>query len=270
MEGAMHSQETASYRPAMEAGAAFLRDLQISNGPRELLGRSFLQFDSLLARVGVRIEISTFEELLRVNQANRDSWLALNQTFNVSYNRLDPNYSACFIGRNASGEAVTAQALQIFDWSSTSLHEEAESLRLFYQHPDSHRLPNETCTVTAPNARKIRGRVLYGGAMWHRPDTRGLRLTSFLPLMFRAYAIARWDFDVNFVLMSSSNIARGLGNRTGHGTVECGIHCRNSTQGDVDFHLAWSTRAQVIDRISQMLAQAGDDAATAVARRAQE
>jgi hypothetical protein len=55
--------------------------------------------------------------------------------------------------------------------------------------------PGERCLVTAPATRRIRGRVVFSGAAWYRPDYRGRGLSAILPRVGKAYALARWSPD---------------------------------------------------------------------------
>jgi hypothetical protein len=76
------------------------------------------------------ISLATFDELLAVNEQNRDSWRPLVGVFDPRLNMLEPSSSYCILGRNELGEVVSTQAARLYAWRQTNFHDEATSLRL--------------------------------------------------------------------------------------------------------------------------------------------
>jgi hypothetical protein len=199
------------------------------------------------------LTFGTFRELLDINAANRSNWLPLTPTFNCSYNELAGDTSFCLIGRDVSGVAVASHAGRLFDWRSGSFAEAAESLRLFYDRPESDALTGETCKVTSATARYLRGMVSYTGAVWYRPDYRGLGLAFYISRIARAYAYAQWSVDYAVGMVSNANVANGLTDKTGNSHIERGVHSRGSTHGDVDYHIVWSTPREIFEQLTVVL-----------------
>ena len=235
--------------------ADFISNFSIKHGPRDLLARYFLLADRRLRERGVMLTFGTFRELLDINAANRSNWLPLTPTFNCSYNELAGDTSFCLIGRDASGVAVASHAGRLFDWRSGSFAEAAESLRLFYDRPESDALTGETCNVTSATARHLRGMVSYTGAVWYRPDYRGLGLPFYVSRVARAYAYAQWSVDYAVGIVSNANVAKGLSDKTGNSHIERGVHSRGSTHGDVDYHIVWSTPREIFEQLTAVLAR---------------
>ena len=213
----------------------FITRLVIDYGPRELLGPFFLDADAAARRAGVLLTIGDFSELVRLNNANRDNWGPLIPLFDPANGPLPEDQAFCLIGRNAAGEAVAAHAMRLFDWVGTSFTDEAESLRLFYADAVVRKYPQETCTVSAPTAREVTGRVVYSGAAWVRPDYRGRSLALVLPRLAKAYAFTRWRPDFIVSWMTEATYKRGLIAHVGYTTVDWDVQMRNSFVGDLRF-----------------------------------
>ena len=113
------------------------------------------------------------------------------------------------------GDIVATQAARFYDFADTNLHEEATTLRLFYPDPTRMCRPGETCTITAPSAKGITGRVAFSGAAWYRPDFRGRELSSLLPPIGRAYAHAIWNTDCTFTFIAKALVDNGAWRRAG-------------------------------------------------------
>ncbi len=163
-----------------------------------------------IARCGITLEVGTFKQLLEVNEANSDSWMPLTTTFRWDIGGEDEKSGVVFIGCDAQGVPVAAQAARQFDWQGTNFKEEAQSLRFYYADPQRQKAPEETCVVTASAATEITGSVGLSGALWFRPDDRRLMLPAILPPIARAYALTTWDIDAMMTIITTTNIERGL------------------------------------------------------------
>lgn len=200
---------------SVTARKGFLSELQIECGPIDKLHRFFLYADTLNRAQGVTLSFATLKELLAVNEANRDSWKPLLPVFNPTTNTVRPDDVFCLLGRNADGEVVSAQAARLFDWEGTNLKQEAESLRWFYDDPQTSKRPGEGCIVTAPSAPHITGRVAFLGAVWYRPDYRK-RMPTLVDLRVGPYyAMAKWRPDSFILIMVESLATKGLAPRFG-------------------------------------------------------
>lgn len=243
--------------PGSEAPACrpadFISTVYIRHGPRDAVGRYFLEINGALIDRGITLEFGSFDELVSVNEENKSSWPPLVSTFNPRLNELTADNSFCLLGRNAQGKVVATQAGRLFDWRESSFTEAAESMHLFYRNPKQSAYENESWRVTAPMGKNLRGMIAFTGAVWYHPEVRRLGLASLLPRLGRAYAFSQWKIDATIVLMSKSNHASGLHKRTGHVNFQEGIEARASAYGDADFLLFWLTQSEIIREITDGL-----------------
>lgn len=235
----------------------FISSVRIDRGPTDLLARFFIAADAALAAAGVDLHVGTFEELVEVNRANRDSWLPLNPTFDPMNGLVDSASAFVLLGTDATGTVVATTALKLFDWQATTLKIEAESLRLFFADPATMAPDDTTCSVTAPSASIITGRVGYGGAQWVHPDFRKKRLPPILSRLIRALAYARWQVDLVCGISSLKLIGRGYTDRGGYVHMEPSIHFTNPALGLPAAGLAWITAAETLEDLRGFLVQLG-------------
>ena len=205
---------------ALSLNRPLLAELKVDYGPRTLLGRFFLKAADAAARQGVTLSVGTFADLVEVNHRNRATWLPLDTAYRPDLSDVGDPTTICILGRDGRGDVVATQGLRLFDWTSTNLKVEAEALRLFYSDPSRHAAPGESCTVSAPSAITITGRVAYGGAIWYRPDYRGGRLSTILPRIGRAMAFTKWNVATVFALVIESNAKAGFPARIGYTNLE--------------------------------------------------
>ena len=228
----------------------FLDQLDIKHGPRDLLMRYFLKTVSEVEARGVRLEFGTFAELSEINRRNRNSWRPLLSSFQPKVGGVTDDNGFVILGRDSSGDVVTTQALRIFDWQSTDLKAEAESLRLFYANPERDRLPDEACEISAPLATEITGRVAWSGGVWNRPDYRGRQLGDLIPRMSRCYGLARYDIAGSAAFMSPENVAKKLHIRAGFTDLQESVVLRNSQsypEGNLVMYLARQRPDDMVD-----------------------
>ena len=240
---------TSHTRPQSE----FISDLYIEHGPRDLLGRFFLLANKAVADRGIFLEFSSMRELLRVNQANADSWPPLFPAFNPEFCELNEDNSFCVVGRDENGDIVATQAGRLFDWRNSSFAEAAGNLTLLYDDPAKSALPGEAWTATAPMAADLHGMIAFTGAVWYHPKVRGRGLAALVPRLARGMALARWNVDATVVMMSKLNHSKGLFKRTGHVNYQDGVQARGSVYGDVDHLLFWMKRTDILQEISKFL-----------------
>lgn len=192
-------------------------------------------------------------ELLRVNQANADSWLPLFPALNPQFCQLNESNSFCLVGRNDEGEIVATQAGRLFDWRNSSFAEAAQSLALLYDDPTRSANPGESWTVTAPKAFELSGSIAFTGAVWYHPKVRGRGLASLIPRLARSLSLAKWNVDATVVMMSNNTHSHGLFKKTGHVNFQDGVQARASTHGDVDYLLFWMMQKDIIREVGEFL-----------------
>lgn len=230
---------------------SFVKDVRLDYGPPELISAFLIAADTTLADHGLTLSFSSFQELLRVNGENRNTWLPLNPTFNPANGLVDSDNAFCLLGRNGSGQVVTAQAMRIFDWHDTDLKREAESLRLLYLNPPA----SDGCRVTAPSAPHIRGRVGYGGAIWLHPSVRGRRVPAWMSRIHRAYAYTRWQIDMSFGITSTALLKTGFIEASGFPHSEKGVAFDDPTKGPPDGAIFWITADEMLADWASFLEQ---------------
>src|SRR5262249_42104008 len=136
---------------------------------------------------GVKLFFANWQDLVAANKANPDSWRPLAPIFDPDRSDIRPGMGFVLIGRDKDGDIVATQAARFYDWSS-SLEDEATSLRMFYADPAAAFARGDRCEITTPIAKNITGRVVFSGAGWYRRDFRGKGLAAILPRISRAYA----------------------------------------------------------------------------------
>ena len=209
--------------PVRSSTDPFLQQVRLDYGPADIFSRFLLKSLVAAEELGLRLEIGSFHDLVAANDENRANWLPLLTIFDPSKSDVTVESAFCVLGRDAAGRVVAAHAARLFDWSATTFHEEAESLRLFYADPASMRLPGERCIVTAPSALTLTGQVVYSGAAWYHPAFRGLGLSAILPKIAKVLAFARWSPDFICSVMQELIYRRGFADRFDYPVVDWAV-----------------------------------------------
>lgn len=232
----------------------FLDNVQVLHGPTNLLGRFFLAACDAAAEQGVSLSFTSLKELIAVNDENMRSWRPLGSAFVPEVGGINDENGFCIVGHNDKDEVVATQAIRLFNWENTNFKKEAESLRVFYADPDKSKAEGESCTVTAPSAVNITGRVGYGGAIWYSPEYRAGRLSTILPRIGRTYAFTRWNTDFIIAIMTERTVKSGFVERIGYAGAEWDITRMNppsfkAETSNLRLGLASMTASQLIDDV---------------------
>lgn len=239
---------------ALEERKSFLTDLKIEHGPIEALGVFFLKADQELRARGLQLSFAPLEELMETNRRNRDSWRPVVPLFDPAQSGCAPKDAFCLLGYNNEGEVVATQAARFYDLSGDTLKECAESLRMFYADAQGAKERGEQCSVTAPKASDLTGRVVFSGAIWYRPDWRGLQLSTIMPRISRAYAHARWNTDYTISFVTRALIDKGVVKRYGYTNIDWSVALRRFPLGDYDGGLLWMDSEQLFSDMSEFMA----------------
>ena len=242
--------ERASATLSAAAASSFLDGIRIDFGPHGLIGRFFLHAETAARERGVAVSFAPMQQLVEINQRNPDTWRPLLPHYDPSYGGISQRNAFCLVGRDQAGDIVATQAARFYDFTETNLHEEATSLRLFYPDPERMRRVGEGCTITAPSAERIRGRVVFSGAAWYRPDFRGRELSSVLPRIARAYAHAIWNTDCTVTFIAKMLVDRGVPRRVGYTNLEWDVVLCNSIIGPYHGALVWMETDEMLRDLS--------------------
>lgn len=231
--------------------------LEIKYGPVSLLGRFFLWADTAARDRGVTLFFATLQELVQANKANSDSWRPLVPIFDPTLGGMTPETGFVIIGRDEEGQVVATQAARLYDWSETTLKDEATSLRMFYADPDAAFGRGDLCEITAPVATTIAGRVVFSGAGWYRRDFRNKGLATILPRISRAYGFTRWNTDFTISIMADAVVAGGMAERCGYTKVEhSSVELVVSPLGVVPGALVWMPADELLADLAVIMDQA--------------
>jgi GNAT superfamily N-acetyltransferase len=224
--------------------------LTIKHGPAPLLSRFVLEGDKLARRIGIRLRLRhDFGELLYVNkqQVASGNWYPLMPMFNPEYCHLGPENAYWISGENEYGEIVTTHAGHVHYWPNTTLEQEA--LQMLYKGREA----GQRVVVTAPDAKRITGVVVYGGAAWVRPDFRGRQLSQLLPRLGRAYALARWPIDWGITITAPILVEKGVTAGYGYKHFSRSIIFPGAPTGAVENVLASVSADEAYDDFETML-----------------
>jgi hypothetical protein len=228
--------------------------ITVEFGPPDILGRAFLNLDRTVRERGIYLSVShDLEELAEVNARNRKDWYPLPPMFDTTLGGITPENAFWMCGVNDKGEVVLTHSGRLYFWPHTSLTDEFESMRFFYPDPERQKSPGEACIVETEAAREISGRVCYTGALWFRPDYRGLGLASILPRLSRAYALTKWYPDFMLSMAKNALMERGMARTYGWSNVDTGVRWLGSREGgaQLEFSLGWLDQQETVNDLER-------------------
>jgi len=240
-----------------------LDQITLVHGPHDLLARHFVMADAAARDWGLRLRLrSDFDALMAVNRENRDSWPPLPPICDPRHSNLRIDSAFWLEGIDDRGETVATEFARFFDFSNTNLVEEIRSLRVYYENPAPHVAAGERVDIDAPAATAVRGRTMYGGAIWVRPDWRRNGLTRLISHVCAAYALTRWDTEFTWGFMEPRMHAGGLSRAYGPHQAAEGLLVRMPFRGDLPTVLLWMSRNALLADLA-----AGVDAAMVASER---
>jgi hypothetical protein len=224
--------------------------LTIKHGRAPLLSRFVLEGDKAARRLGIRLRLRyDFDSLLQLNKrmVARGLWYPLMRMFNHEHRDLAPENSYWISGENEDGEIVATHAGRVHYWPASTLETEVDGM-LYGEDIESQR-----CVVTAPDAKKITGVVVYGGSAWVRPDFRGNRLSQLLPRIGRAYALARWPVDWGISIVAPVLVEKGVAAGYGYKHASRSIFFPGAPTGSVENVLVSVSATEAYDDFAEIL-----------------
>ena len=222
-------------RPLLEA-------IRIRHGNPQLLGRFLLKAESMARERDVVLSFATFQEFCALNAEHKATWGALPAMFDLANGPIDQGMTFCIIGWNNAGEPVAAQAARVYDFGNGTLRDAIEGGAFFYPQSPPPDARVERYVVECPSATKLTGRVTYSGGVWYRPDYRGQQLSSIVPRIGRAYALATWGSAFSIGFVSHELVRRGMAASYGFRRIEPGFRRYKADVLDYDGNLVWMDR----------------------------
>lgn len=227
--------------------------LTIKHGPRDLLARFVLEGDKLARAMGIRLRLRhDFENFLTLNEFEvaRGNWYPLVDIFQPGHGGLSPENAYWISGETDDGEIVVTQAGRAYYWPETTLLEEARAM--FY---GGRRDDTGPCICKAGDASKITGVVFFGGAVWVRPDFRGLGLSRLMPRIGRAYAAARWPLDWGMSLVKPALVDKGVAAGYGYKHESRSLFFPGHPLGDLEVVLVYISREEAYEDLATFLSE---------------
>jgi len=225
--------------------------LTIKHGPRDLLARFVLEGDKLARAMGIRLRLRhDFENFLTLNEFEvaRGNWYPLVDIFQPAHGGLSAENAYWISGETDDGEIVVTQAGRVYYWPDTTLVEEAHDM--FYGGRTDDTGP---CIVKAADAAKITGVVFFGGAVWVRPDFRGLGLSKLMPRIGRAYAAARWPIDWGISLVKPALVDKGVATGYGYKHESRSLFFPGHQLGNLEVVLVYISRDEAYEDLATFL-----------------
>jgi GNAT superfamily N-acetyltransferase len=236
--------------------------LTIKHGPRSLLARFVLEGDKLAREMGIRLRLRhDFENFLTLNEfeVGRGNWYPLVDIFQPAHGGLSPENAYWISGETDDGEIVVTQAGRVYYWPETTLADEGRAM--FY----GGRTDTGPCIVKAADAAKITGVVFFGGAVWVRPDFRGLGLSRLMPRLGRAYAAARWPIDWGISLVKPALVDKGVAAGYGYKHESRSLFFPGHQLGNLEVVLVYISRDEAYEDLATFLTDGMGGVSTAPA-----
>ena len=219
---------------------ALLDQITLVHGPHELLARYVVMADAMAREWGLRLRLrSDFDALIDLNREHRESWPPLPPICDPAHSNLRIDSAFWLEAIDSFGDTVVTEFGRFFDFRDTNLVEEIRALRVYYEHPAPHRAAGECVEIDAPAATVVRGRTMYGGAIWVRPDWRRSGLTRIISHVCAAYAHTRWNTAFTWGFMEPRMHAGGLSRAYGPHEAAEGLLVRMPFRGDLPTVLLW-------------------------------
>jgi len=223
--------------------------LSVNFGPAEAIGRTVLASDFAIRQLGIRLSLSTdFEELAHVNEINRSDWRPLMANFDVQHSTVDEQNAFWLKGIDAQGDVVLCHAVRLYVFGTTTLKDELESLRFFYDRPETAIANGASVEVTAPIASGINRRVSYSGALWVRSDFRRGGLGQLIPPLVHALAVTRWYPAYHTCSLTQPVVEKGVAKLYGYRNLQYAVWLRNlpGLPANLKTALCWKTSDEVV------------------------
>ena len=239
---------------------SLLDHVTVQHGPQKLLAHYFLKAYRQVRDQGIELRwCDDFARLCEVRRRNATNpMMAAAPQFDPVYSDIAPG-SFWLEGVDPSGNTMLTHAVRLFDWPSTTLKREFDTMRMHYRNPAPYIAAGESANITAPAATRITGCTILGGAMWVRPDYRRRGLTRIVPRISRTLAYTRRNSAYTWGFMDFDLHAGGASRAYGRYTVEPGVSVNLACWGPSDSLLLWMDQETLLAEIEEAVAQGSSD-----------
>ncbi|HLJ64451.1 MAG TPA: hypothetical protein VKT70_10115 [Stellaceae bacterium] len=215
--------------------------ITLKYGPHDILERFFGMADAKAAELGLAVSVrAEFDPLLALHKRHRQEWGPLPASLDPRHSNLRIDQAFWIEGLDAKGETAFVHAARLFEWENTNLGEEVRSLRAFYDDPAKPLASGVRFPLTGAAANRIKGRCVFLGGLWVRPDCRGRGLSHLVPRLTSAYAYTRWGFDYAWGIVETHLYEAGLTGNYGPYRTEGPFTAETGGADKIDIVLLWA------------------------------
>lgn len=230
--------------------------VSVTFGPTDAVAESLLAMDLAARNAGIRLAISTdFEELAHVNRLNQADWYPLMPNFDPRACVLNESNAFWVKGLDAHGEVVLTESVRLYTLpNDTSLKNEIDSLRFYYDEPEAARAKGVGAEMTAPTAASMTGRVTYGGSVWIRSDYRGMNLARLVTPLSHVLALTRWYPDYHTCFIMKPLLEKGLDKVYGYRHSEYALSLQNipGFKPQIELGFCWMTGDDLVSEVEEL------------------
>lgn len=200
-------------------------------------------YDDLAAQKGIKLSIGfdfhEYVSITRLLPSKRPTY----PNFRPDRSPIKLGEGYWMMGVDANNEVALVEAARLYDLSGSNFAEHLQSLKAFYANPAIHAHPQDSCTCTAPTAKKISGKVAYHGDFWLRKDFRGQGMPKTMAAILRGVSLAMWTPDFLCGLAARWTLDKGVLAQYGHVHYEPGGSMLQLVKEDIvdDDLLVWLT-----------------------------
>lgn len=229
-------------------------NLSIPVMTREWSGPVIERAAALGAKYGLAFSVSRdFNELLAINERNRQSWDPLVPQYHPGYSSALAASAFWIKGTDRTGKIVTVRAVRRIDLpAGRTLHDALTDLTFFYDDPTAAS-PGERVQSVALLPRAVSGSFTFGGATWTHPSARRLGMATLISPIVRAVAQDLWALPLHLAFVEDAPVMRTV---VGVENIECGIRWSGSYVAPlINFSVVWWRRAQIIDVLTRFIGE---------------
>jgi hypothetical protein len=222
--------------------------VNVNFGPVDAIADVILRTDREVRDAGIRLSLSSdFAELERANELNRADWYPLMPNFDRRQCALGSSNAFWLKGIDRHGDVVLTHAVRLYTLGRTSLKDEIETLRFYYDDPEPALSRGMRAEASAPMASAVSGRVSYSGTLWVRSDYRGFGLARLVPPLSRVIALTTWYPSFHTCFVSKAMVDKGMGRVYGYSNIQSAVRIWSSLPSFqhfgpmADFTFCWVT-----------------------------